>query len=120
MFSTISSIQQVLQQNRSSDERFIIVKLNLQSLVIKSMWEFVDNRLINQWSNVISHLPRNIFSFAIRSLNNTLRNETNSIKWGIGNSTTCMFCDQQKNPGHIIGRCETALLESRLHSAEYL
>ena len=93
MFSTISSIQQVLQQNRSSDERFIIVKLNLQSLVIKSIWEFVDNRLINQWSNVISHLPRNIFSFTIRSLNNTLPNETNSIKWGIGNSTTCMFCD---------------------------
>ena len=88
MFSTISSIQQVLQQNRSSDERFIIVKLNLQSLVIKSIWEFVDNRLINQWSNVISHLPRNIFSFAIRCLNNTLPNETNSIKWGIGNSTT--------------------------------
>ena len=47
MFSTISSIQQVLQQNRSSDERFIIEKLNLQGLVIKSIWEFVDNRLIN-------------------------------------------------------------------------
>ena len=88
-------------------------KLTTQSLVVKPMWEFVDGRFINQWSNVISHLPRNIFNFTIRYLNNTLANGTNAIKWGITNSSTCIFCDQQQTLGHVIGGCETALLESR-------
>ena len=84
-------------------------KLTTQSLVAKSIWEFVDGRFINQWSNVISHLLRNIFT--IRYLNNTLANGTNAIKWGITNSSTCIFCDQQQTL--VIGGCKTALLESR-------
>ena len=86
-------------------------KLTTKSLVVKSMWEFVDGRFINQWSNVIIHLPRNIFNFPIRYLSNTLANGTNAIKWGITNSSTCIFCDQQQTL--VIGGCESALLESR-------
>ena len=86
-------------------------KLTTKGLVLKSMWEFIDSRFINQWSNVISHLPRNIFNFTIRYLNNTLANGTNAIKWGITNSSTCIFCDQQQTL--VIGGCESALLESR-------
>ena len=86
-------------------------KLTTQSLVVKSIWEFVYDRFINQWSNIISHLPRNIFDFTIHYLNNTLANGTNAIKWGITNSSTCIFCDQQQTL--VIGGCKTALLESR-------
>ena len=88
-------------------------KLTTQSLVVKSIWEFVDGRFINQWSNVISHLPRNIFSFTIRYLSNTSANDTNGVKSGITNSSTCTFCDQQQTLGHVIDGCQTALLESR-------
>ena len=88
-------------------------KLTTQSLVIKSIWEFVDGRFINQWSNVISQLPRNIFSFTICYLNITLANGTDSIKWDVTNSSTCTFCDQQQTLVHVTGGCETALLESR-------
>ena len=42
-----------------------------------------------------------------------MANGTNAIKWGITNSSTCIFCDQQQTLGHVIGGCETALLESR-------
>ena len=88
-------------------------KLTTQSLVLKPICEFADGRFINQWSNVISHLPRNIVSFTIHYLNNTLTNGINAIKRGITNSSTCTFCDQQQTLGHAIGGCETALLESR-------
>ena len=88
-------------------------KLTTQSLVVKSIWEFVYDRFINQWSNIISHLPRNIFDFTIHYLNNTLANGTNAIKWGITNRFTCIFCDRQQALGHLIGGCGTALLESR-------
>ena len=106
------STREALKHIRSSDVSCIMEKLTTQSLVVKSIWEFVDGRFINQLSNVISHLPRNIFSFSIRYLNNTLANGANAIKWGITNSSTLTFCDQQQPLGHVIGRCETALLES--------
>ena len=88
-------------------------KLTTQSLVLKPICEFADGRFINQWSIVMSHLPRNIVSFTIHYLNNTLTNGINAIKWGITNTSTCTFCDQQQTLGHAIGGCETALLESR-------
>ena len=112
-YDQFSSIRDALKHIRSSDVSCIMEKLTTQSLVVKPMWEFVDGRFINQWSNVISHLPRNIFNFTIRYLNNTLANGTNVIKWDITNSSTCILCDQQQTHGHVIGGCETAWLESR-------
>ena len=112
-YDQFNSTRDALKHIRSSDVSCILEKLTTQSLVVKSMWEFLDGRFINQWSNVISHLPRNIFKFTIRYLNNTLANGTNAIKWGITNSSTSIFCDQQQTLGHVIGGCKTALLESR-------
>ena len=72
----------------------------------------VQSKFINQWSSVISHLPRNISNFTIPYLlNNTLANGTNAIIRGITN--ICMFCDQQQTLGHAIRGCETALLERK-------
>ena len=110
-YDQFNSTRDALKHIRSSGVSCIMEKLATQSLVVKYMWEFVDGRFINQWSNVISHLPRNIFNFTIRYLNNTLANGTNAIKWGITNSSTCIFCDQQQTL--VIGGCKTALLESR-------
>ena len=111
-YDQFNSTLEALKHIHSSAVSCKMEKLTTQSLVVKSMCEFVDGRFINQWSNVIRHLPRNIFSFTIRYLNNTLANGTNVIKWGITNSSTCIFCDQQQTLGHVIGGCETALLES--------
>ena len=108
-----SSTHDALKHIRSSDVSCILEKLTTQSVVVKAMWEFVDGRFINQWSNAISHLPRNIYNFTICYLSNTLENSRNVIKLGITNSSTCIFCDQQRTLGHVIGGCKTALLESR-------
>ena len=115
-YDQFNSTRDALKHIRSSDVSCIMEKLTTQSLVVKPMWEFVDGRFINQWSNVISHLPRNIFNFTICYLNNTLANGANAIKWGITNGSTCISCDQQQTLGHVIGGCETVLLESRYNS----
>ena len=112
-YDQLSSTLEALKHICSSDVSCIMEKLTTQSLVVKSIWKFGDGRFINQCSNVISHLPRSIFSLTIWYLNNTLANGTNAIKWGTANSSTCTFCDQQQTLGHVIGGCETALLESR-------
>ena len=93
-YNQFSSTREALRHIRSSDVSCIMEKLTTQSLDAKSIWEFVDGRFVNEWSNVISDLPRNIFSFTIRYLNNTLANGTNAIKWGITNNSNCTFCDQ--------------------------
>ena len=113
LYNHFNSTRETLKHICSSDVSCIMEKLITQSLVVKSIWEFADGRFINQWSNVISHLPRNIFSFTILYLNNTLANSTNAIKSGKTNSPTCTICDRQQNLGHVIHRCKTALLESR-------
>ena len=46
-------------------------------------------------------------------LNSKLVNGTNAIKCGRTNNSTYMFCDQMKTLDHVIGGCETELLESR-------
>ena len=79
-YNQFNSTREALKHIRSSDVSCIMEKLTTQSLVVKSIWEFVDGRFINQWSIVISHLPRNIFRFTIHYLNNTLANGTNAIK----------------------------------------
>ena len=113
VFSKFNSKREALKHICSSDVSCLMEKLTTQSLVVKSIWKFVNGRFTNEWSNIISHLPRNIFSFTICYLNNTLANGTNAIKWGINNCSTCTFCDQQQNLGHVIVECKTALLESR-------
>ena len=112
-YDQFSSTRDALKHIRSSDVSCILEMLTTQNLVLNSMWEFVDGRFINQWPNAISHLPRSIYNFTICYLNNTLENGRNAIKLGISNSSTCIFCDQQRTLGHVIGGCETALLESR-------
>ena len=112
-YDQFSSTSEALKHIPSSDVSCVMERLATQCLVVKSTWEFADGTFINQCSNVISHLPQNIFSFNIRYLNNTLANGTNAIKWGITNSPICIFCYHKQTLGHIIGGCETALLASR-------
>ena len=86
-YDQFNSTRDALKHIRSSDVSCIMEKLTTQSLVAKHIWEFVYGRFINQWSNVISHLPRNIFNFTIRYLSNSLANGRNAIKWGYNQQT---------------------------------
>ena len=114
-YDQFNSTRQALKQIRLSDKRYLINNLSTQSLIISSIWKYADSKFINTWSNVISHLPRNIYNFTIRYLNNTLANGTNAKKWGTTNDSTCPFCDKQQTLGHVIGGCQTALTESRFN-----
>ena len=112
-YDQFNTTREALKQVRLNDESYLIEKLTTQSLVIKSIWSFVDSKSINCWTSVINHLPRNIFSFTIRYLNNTLANGTNAIKWGITNNSSCILCREDQTLGHVIGGCNVALEEKR-------
>ena len=115
-----NSTREALKLIRSSDVSCIMEKLTTQSLAVKSIWESVDGRFTNQWSNVISHLPRNIFSFTIRYLNNTLANGTNAIKWGYNQQLHLHILWSTTNPWSCHWWMRNCIVRVKLQLASWL
>ena len=62
---------------------------------------------------MLDKLPRGIYNFVIRYLNNTLPNATNTFKWKTSNSQNYNHCHNPQTLGHIVGGCKTFLQEKR-------
>ena len=65
------------------------------------------------WSTVQQNMPRNIFNFSIKFLNNTLPTRKNLCKWSISQSSACSFCLQSETLQHVISSCKCYLEEGR-------
>ena len=107
------STKEALKRIRSMKEDRIKGELQTQSLVIKSILDYALSSHTKTWSNVLSKLPINIYSFVNRYLNNTLANGSNAVKWGLSNNSACTLCTNTQTLGHVIGGCSVALEERR-------
>ena len=87
--------------------------LPASGLVITSIADYADKKFVTTWHKALSTLPKNIYSFVIRYLNNTLANNTNLSQWGLKNSGKCDICDSIQTLGHVVGGCITSLNEKR-------
>ena len=58
-------------------------------------------------------MPRNIFIFFIKYLNNTLHTRKNLCKWSISQSSTCSFCLQSETLQHVVSSCISYLDKGR-------
>ena len=65
------------------------------------------------WSSVQSKMPKNIFNFTVRYINNTLPTQSNSSKWGIRSTADCSFCLSPETLLHNVGACKSYLDQSR-------
>ena len=65
------------------------------------------------WSSVQSKLPKNIFNFTIRYVNNTLPTRKNLSKWELSSTSDCSFCSSPETLLHVIAGCKTYLDEGR-------
>ena len=65
------------------------------------------------WSSTQSKLPRNIFNFTIRYLNNTLSTQNNLQKWNISQSSDWPFCLNLETLLHVVTGCKKYLVEGR-------
>ena len=63
------------------------------------------------WSKSISKLPRNIYNFSIRYINNSLANASNMHKLGKTTSSLCLHCNKNQTLGHMVAGWETSLRE---------
>lgn len=109
---TFTSTQEIIKEVRN-DNVEKITKLSSQSLVVKSIWNFTMKTTTSIWQKVLQTLPRNIYSFTLRYLNNTLANGTNMLKWGRATSSLCPACTNPQTLGHVMGGCKVHLKEKR-------
>ena len=58
-------------------------------------------------------MPKNIFNFSIRYLNNTLATRKNLCKWSISQSSACSFCLQAESLQRIVSSCKLYLENGR-------
>ena len=112
-YDQFKNTKQVLKTIQHDHEERINNTLLSQCLVLSSILKFACNKTNSLWSTVQQSLPRNIFNFCIKCLNNTLPTSKNLCKWSISQSSSCSFCLQSETLQHVVSSCSSYLNESR-------
>ena len=58
------------------------------------------------WSIAQSKLPKNIYNFTIRYINNSLPTRKNRKRWAISSNSDCSFCLSPETLLHIVAGCQ--------------
>ena len=103
----------VLNHIRKQHEDKLQYHLISQGFFFSSTMKHLTSSLNSLWSSVQSKLPRNIFNFTIKYINNTLPTRKNLLKWGISSTSECSFCFKPESLLHVIAGCKTYLCEGR-------
>ena len=105
--------KQVLKSIQSHHHHRITNDLTSQGLVISSILTFSSQSTTTLWSIVHQKMPKNIFNFTLKYLNNTLATRKNLCEWSIVQSSACSFCLQSKTLQHIVSSCKMYLEHGR-------
>ena len=72
------------------------------------------------WSEAQSHLPKNIYNFTIRYINNSLPTRKSMARWGLPQSPDCSFSLNPESLLRVVAGCQQYLgslsLETRLNA----
>lgn len=80
--------------------------MNCQGSFFSNVSKFSLTQLNALWSTSQSKLPKNIFNFTIRYINNTLPSRKNLSRWGISSSSDCSFCLHPETLLHVVAGCQ--------------
>jgi len=93
----------VVQQEHSDK---LSNQLISQGFIISFLLNHSFKALNSLWSSTQSKLPKNIFNFTIRYLNNTLATRNNLQKWNLSQSSDCSFCLKSETLLHVVAGCK--------------
>ena len=108
-YDGFKSTKEVLKDFRSGQEDKLKNQLSYQGSFFSSVTKFAFFQLNKVWSNTQSKLPKNIYTFTIRYINNSLPTRTNLKKWGISSTSECSFCLNQESLLHVVAGCQSYL-----------
>ena len=112
-YDTYKNTKDVLSTIRKQHEDKLKHHLISQGSFFSNVIKYSTISLNSIWSAVQSKLPKNIFNFTIRYVNNTLPTRKNLQKWGISTTSECAFCLSPKSLLHVVAGCNTYLNEGR-------
>ena len=75
-YNIYQNTMQVLKAVRSDNIKRIQHELSSQGAILSAAFKHALPRLTSTWSSVQSNLPKNIFNFNVRYMNNTLTTRT--------------------------------------------
>ena len=94
-YDSFNSAKNVLKSIRLNLTNKVKENLTTQGLVMRHVWDCVLSNTMTVWSSVQKAIPRNIFNYTIRYLNNTLPNMSNMQIWGYATTLTAYHCIQR-------------------------
>ena len=112
-YDQFQNTKQVLKSIQHDHEERINNTLLSQGLVIPSVIMNSCQNLKGLWSSVQQNLPRNIFNFSVKYLNNTLPTRENLCKLALSQSSNCSFCIQSETLQNVVSSCKSYLDKGR-------
>ena len=82
-YDVYNSTKQVLKDFRSGQEDKLHTQLTCQGSFFTNITKFSLSQLTKIWSACQSNLPKNIFNFTVRYINNSLPTCQNLARWGL-------------------------------------
>ena len=105
--------KQVLKAVRQSHTDKLGSNLTSQGFLITFLLNHSLKTVNSLWSSAQSKLPKNIFNFTVRYLNNTLATRKNLKLWNLSQTSGCSFCFQPESLLHVVAGCRSYLSEGR-------
>ncbi|CAB4025973.1 Hypothetical predicted protein, partial [Paramuricea clavata] len=105
-YDSYNSTKEVLKTFHSQQENKLRDRLKCQGSFFENVSKFSLSQLNAIWSVSQSKLPKNIFNFTIRYMNNTLPTRKTLSRWGISSSSDCSFCLHPESLLHVVAGCQ--------------
>ena len=113
IYDQFQNTKQVLKAAQHEHKDRIKNTLLSHGLAISSILKYSCQRTASIWSIVQQNMPRNIFNFSTKYLNNNLPTRKNLCKWSISQTSTCSFCLQSETLQHVVSSCNWYLENGR-------
>ncbi len=108
-YDQYSATKQVIKSFRDNQENKLTNQLTSQGSFFTCVSRFSLPQVNAIWSTCQSKLPKNIFNFTIRYINNTLPTRKKLARWYLSSSTECSFCLNPESLLHVVAGCNSYL-----------
>ena len=108
-YDVYTTTKEVLKSFNSQRENKLQNHLVVQGFFFSNVIKFSLKKLNSLWSKSQSNLPKNIYNFTIRYINNSLPTRRNLTKWGIISNSDCSFCLKPETLLHVVAGCQSYL-----------
>ena len=112
-YDTYRNTKQVLKAVRQSHTDELRSNLTSQGFLITFLLNHSLKTVNSLWSSAQSKLPKNIFNFTVRYLNNTFATRKNLKLWNLSQTSDSSFCFQPESLLHVVAGCRSYLSEGR-------